>query len=141
MFDDDLLQQMDPEELKQLLGLGTLDERDELLQQQMLQAQALGQPNRTQHSTALGAALGGLGNVAGAIGGGIGNAQSMAGREALLGQKDAGRNLYLDALRRRSPPGGASAGRSALQGFGAGPTDDELAAMGGGMGSGALFGF
>ncbi|AAK94390.1 hypothetical protein Mx8p55 [Myxococcus phage Mx8] len=98
---DALLQQMTPEELEQLIGLGTLDERQGLLDQQMAMAQALQQPSGKQSSTGWGAALGGLGDVVRGFQGQHKLQQAQAGMEDLLAQKDAGRLLYTDAIRRR----------------------------------------
>lgn len=103
MMDDfnALLSQMSPEELEQLLNLGTMDERGALLQQQMAQAEALRQPSGRQYSTGLGAALGGIGDLTRQIAGTRQMDTLRQQQEALLGKKDAGRGLYVDALRRR----------------------------------------
>lgn len=97
-----LLSTMSPEELQQILGLGTMDERGALLQQQMAQAEALRQPSGRQYSTGWGAALGGLGDAAKFIAGSRQMDKTQAGLEELLGKKDAGRGLYVDAMRRRA---------------------------------------
>ena len=96
-----LLQQMTPEELEQLLGMGTLDERQNMLGHQMAQAEILKQGSGKQYSTGMGAALGGLADVIRAGQGQYQMQQAQAGMEDLLGQKDAGRALYADAIRRR----------------------------------------
>lgn len=103
MMDDlnALLSQMSPEELEQLLGMGTLDERGAMLNQQMAQAEALRQPSGQQHSTGWGAALGGVGDMARQIAGTRQMDALRQQQEALLGKKDAGRGLYVDAMRRR----------------------------------------
>lgn len=98
-----LLSQMSPEELEQLLSMGTLDERGDLAQQQMAQAEALRKPSGQQYSTGWGAALGGVGDMARFIGGTRGMEASQADLEAILGKKDAGRGKYVDAIRRRPP--------------------------------------
>lgn len=98
---DALLQQMTPEELEQLLGLGTLDERQGMLGHQMAQAELLKQPSNKQYSTGWGAALGGLGDVIRAGQGQYQLEQAQQGMEDILAQKDAGRGLYADAIRRR----------------------------------------
>lgn len=107
MMDDlnTLLAQMSPEELEQLLGLGTLDERGGMLQQQMAQAEALRQPSGQQYSTGWGAALGGVGDLTRQIAGTRQMDALRQQQEAILGKKDAGRGLYVDALRRRMGPG------------------------------------
>lgn len=124
MMDDlnALLSQMSPEELEQLLGMGTLDERGGMLQQQMAQAEALRQPSGRQASTGWGAAFGGIAD-------GLRNIQGTQQmdtlrqqQEALLNKKDAGRGKYVDALRRRMGPG------QQMQ-----PTEDVLPAIPFGM--------
>lgn len=96
-----MLSSLSPEELQQLLGLGTLDERGALLSNQMAQADALMQPQGRQYSTGLGAALGGIGDLTRQIAGTRQQEALLKQQEALLGKKDAGRGLYTEALRRR----------------------------------------
>lgn len=96
---EELLAQLSPEELAQLLGLGTMDERSALLQQQLAQAEALRQGGGQKYSTGLGAALGGLGDVVNNVAGSM-KAQKV--NDQLLGladEKDKRRQLYLKALR------------------------------------------
>lgn len=98
-----LLSQMSPEELEQLLGLGTLDERGEALQQQMALAQALQQPTGGHPSiTPLGGALGALNNGLRYIHGANKLEKLQKDQEALLAKKDEGRGLFVDAMRRRA---------------------------------------
>lgn len=97
---DELLSQLSPEDLEQLFGLGTLDERGDLLSQQMAMAEALRRPSGQQHTTPIGAALGGIADVAGAWGGSLAE-QKLQGQQAdLLKQKDAGRKAYAEAIAR-----------------------------------------
>jgi hypothetical protein len=120
-MDDTMLQQLlsqaTPEELQQLLGLGTLDERGGLLEQQLAQAQALRTNNAAHHSTGLGAGLAGIGDALTGYASGAQQKALGAQQQALLAQKDAGRNVYVDLLRRR--PGAATAGAGDF--LGAGP--------------------
>lgn len=95
-----LLEYLSPEERQQLLGLGTMPQRSELVQQQLQRAQDYGQPQGGNYSSVGGAIGGGLGDaVRGLVG-----AQQTKGAEAqlaeLLGQQDAGRGLWLDATGR-----------------------------------------
>ena len=111
--DLDLFSNLKPEDLKQLLGLGTLDEQGQLLQQQMAQAQALRRPSGTQYTAPVAAGLGGLADVLNSVNGTIQTHQARSGQEALLKQKDEGRGLYAkaiaEALRGRlAPPAGAA---------------------------------
>ena len=92
---------MTPEEQNQLLAMGTLDERQAMLDRQMQQAELLKQGSGKQYSTGMGAALGGLADVIRAGQGQYQMQQAQTGMEDLLGQKDAGRALYADAIRRR----------------------------------------
>lgn len=96
MMDDfsQLWESLPPEVQEQLLGMGTLDERGALLQQQMAQAEALRQPSGKQYSTGLGAALGGMGDLARTIGGTMDMSRLQKEQEALLGKKDAGRMSF-----------------------------------------------
>lgn len=97
-----LLSQMSPEELEQLLGLGTLDERGEALQQQMALAQALQQPMGGQPSiTPLGGALGALNNGLRYIHGQNQMEELQKQQQALLASKDKGRRDFVSALRRQ----------------------------------------
>lgn len=95
-----LLADLPPEALQQLLALGTLDERGQLLANQMAQAQALQNHATAQRGTVGGAIGSGLGGVVDAIRGGLAENQLRQQQQSLLGQKDAGRSAYADALRR-----------------------------------------
>lgn len=105
---DELLSQFSPEELAELIGLGTLDERGALLQDQMAQAQALRQPQAGHHTTGMGAALGGLGDVVRGFAGARQTTALGAQQAELLGQKDKGREMFLRALRQRGQVGPAA---------------------------------
>lgn len=95
-----LLAQLSPEEIKQLLGMGTLDERDQLLAQQQAQAQALmrGAGDSSGRRTVGSALVGGIGDLVGTIAGGAKMRDINAQRIGLLGKKDTGRAGYVDAL-------------------------------------------
>lgn len=88
------LSPQDEELLSELMGLGTLGERGKLLEHQMAQAEALRQPVGGGHTTGLGAALGGLGDVFRGVGAGVGGMQGAQGMEALMGKKDVGRTKF-----------------------------------------------
>lgn len=109
-----LLSQLDPDTLQQLLGMGTLDERGQLLQQQQAMAQALRQPQGGGYSSVGGAIGAGLGDLVRGIGGGIASADLMKQQQALLGQKDAGRSAYVDALRAKPKMPGPVAGSAGM---------------------------
>lgn len=96
-MDLELLGSLPPEALQQLLGMGTLDERGDLLQQQLLQAQALQNPTSGDHSTGMGAALGGLGDVFRSVGGGMQQNKAQGQQLDILGKKDAGRAAFARA--------------------------------------------
>jgi len=86
--------QFTQEELQQLMGLGSMDERQQLVRQQLAQAQALRDPISGQHSTGMGAALGGLGDVFRGIGGQAQGSTSQGKMMDLLKQQDIARLLY-----------------------------------------------
>lgn len=94
------LAQMDPAVLDELMRLGTLDERNALLEQQIAQAQALRQPDNAQHYSALGGVLGGLNSAIGNIYGTYKTEKAAAEQQNLLKQKDAGRGLYVQEMMR-----------------------------------------
>ena len=100
-----LLSSLSPEELEQLLGMGTLDERGTLLEQQLQQAEALRNPSGQGHLTGLGGALGGFSNAVRDVQGAYTQGKLREQQAALLAQKDAGRGLYVDALRRYQTAG------------------------------------
>lgn len=102
-----LLAQLSPEELKQLLGMGTLDERDQLLAQQQAQAAALMRGGDSSSRHTVGTALvGGIGDLVGTIAGGAKMRDINAQRTGLLNRKDAGRAGYVDALAKALSRGG-----------------------------------
>lgn len=103
-----LLAQLSPEELKQLLGMGTLDERDQLLAQQQAQAAALMRGGDPSSRHTVGTALvGGIGDLVGTIAGGAKMRDINAQRTGLLNEKDAGRAGYVDALAKALSRGSA----------------------------------
>ncbi len=128
---------MGPQGFRAHSNMGTLDERaalaaqgsraqQEMVMQQLAQAQQLGQPRGRNYGSVAGNIAGGLGDIAGVIGGGI-RAHQLQGQQAdlakqglaaqtgLLDQKDAGRwasgtaqmeasrKIVEDALSRRRP--------------------------------------
>lgn len=96
--DYELYAGLDPEALKQLLGLGTLDDRGALLQQQMGQAQQFTQPVGKNYGTVGGNIAGGLGDIARQFIGGRQVAGLQGQQTGLLDQRDAGRGAYADAM-------------------------------------------
>lgn len=100
---DELLDTLSEEELAQLLNLGTMDERQGLMQQEYGQVESL-RPEAQQHSTALGAILGGLGNAGGNLMASMHQKKLMGGMEGITDERQGGRDLYakviLDAARR-----------------------------------------
>lgn len=110
-----LLQQYTPEQLAQLLGLGTLDERGGLLDKQAEQAKALATPNHQPYTTGTGAAIGAVGDVLGGLGGGIAGLLTADKQKGLLNQKDAARLEYLRGMRAK-PPGPAQPQTQSLPG-------------------------
>jgi hypothetical protein len=78
--------------LLQSLGLGTIPERNALLEQQMAQAHAVRQGGRAERRTSpMGAILGGLGDVAGALGGTLQENDATQQMLGNFGKQDQGR--------------------------------------------------
>ncbi len=97
-----MLQTLSPEEIQQLMGMGSLDEQGAQLDQQMAQAQALRQPSGENYSTATGAIAGGIGDTIRAIGGALQTRKIREQQKALTGKKDAGRSLYANTIAGRN---------------------------------------
>lgn len=90
MFDPS---QLSPELLQRLLSLGTMDEQDAMLQEQLAQAEALAKP-QGGYSTPTGAALGGLGNLLNGLTSKRKQGEIGRKREDLLKQKQALRSEF-----------------------------------------------
>lgn len=105
---DDALAGLTPEELQQLLNLGTAPDREQRLQQQLLQVQALRAGSGNRHSTPAGALLSGLADAGNAVIGGVRENHLYGKMDALSGQQvDARRMLLQRMLQRRQPEMGA----------------------------------
>lgn len=113
-----LLAQLTPEQLQQYMGLGTVDERSDLVAQQLAQADALRGQAMGDYSTPGGAALGGIGNIVEKMVGGYQGQELRGQQQDLLGQKDAGRMMFLEALRGKKPGLPADAGALDLSALG-----------------------
>lgn len=110
MTDDlaDLLNNLPPEVLDQLLNLGIAGDQGGILDQQIQQAQALRKPSGVPHTTGAGAALGAFADTLNAGAGGVREAQLRKQQQELLAQQVAGRKALLETLRRQQPmPQGA----------------------------------
>lgn len=95
--DENPLQQLAPEELRQLLQLGTVPDQQQQLQQQLLRAQAL-RGGGQRHSTPLGALLGGVAGAGGELAAGLREHQLEKQMAALPGQQVDGRLLFLQKM-------------------------------------------
>jgi hypothetical protein len=111
MYDDNdgdeqnQLAQFTPAELRQLLTLGVAPEKQQMLQQQMMQAEALRQGSGQQHSSPLGALFGGVADAGGALLGGVRQHQLRDQMDQLMGgQVDARQMLLQKLLQGRQPP-------------------------------------
>jgi hypothetical protein len=100
-----LLEGMTPEELQRLIHMGTLGEERRLVDEEMQRALAFGKPSEHQHSTGLGAALGGAADLVRAL-----RSKKMMGplrakERSLIDQQEQGRfsqaNALVEALRRK----------------------------------------
>lgn len=96
--DQALFSALSPEELQQLLGMGSLDERGDAIQQQLEQAMALRNVRPVQRSTAGGAILSGLGDVVGNVRSEMQQKDLRSQQAANLDKKDAGRLAYAQAM-------------------------------------------
>lgn len=94
------LQSLTPEQMQQMQGMGTLDERGQSLEEQLAAAQALQNRATAQRGTLGGAIGSGLGGVIDAVRGGMQERDVRQQQADVLGQKDAGRTAYSEALRR-----------------------------------------
>lgn len=98
------LSQLSPEQLQQLMALGSLDEQGGDLDKQMEQAQALGQQQTSPHSTWGGAALGGLAGLINQLKSGHDVTQIQGQKAALRDKKSDVRGMYAQLLRGSAPP-------------------------------------
>ncbi|HET9554349.1 MAG TPA: hypothetical protein VFP50_15410 [Anaeromyxobacteraceae bacterium] len=105
MDSDDTLSQLSPKEMRKLLSLGTAPDRERLLQQQLLQAQALRSEEGQRHATPMGALFGGIANVArSAIGAAKEKDLNQQMGDLWNGQVDARQMLLQKLLGPRRPP-------------------------------------
>lgn len=79
-----------PEVMAQLLRQGGIEKRNQLIEQQLAEAQAMGQ-QQAEHSTGLGAALGGIGTILDRGVGAYRGKQLRGQQSANLDEIDAGR--------------------------------------------------
>ena len=112
MDSDDVLSQLTPEELHQFLSLGTAPDRQKMLQQQLLQAQALRSAPQAEHSTPMGALLGGIAGAGNELIGGMREQQLNGQMGDLLGGQVDARQAFLQKLlaQRQQPPSPMGAG-------------------------------
>lgn len=101
-MDESIFSQLTPEQLQQLLSLGTLDEQGSLLEQQLAQAQALRNPMGGQRSTGLGAGIAALGDTLRGVSGAIQEGRIRKEQEALIPKRQSGRSILADLLRAQS---------------------------------------
>ena len=96
--------QLGPEGFRKMTGMGTLDERGNLIAQQLAQAQEFSRPQGRNYGSVAGNILGGLGDIVRQVGGGL-QTQGLQGQQrGILDQKDAGRfdagSARYEAMRR-----------------------------------------
>lgn len=94
----DPLASMSPEQIAQYAGMGSLDDRMGLAQQQQARADALREYEAPRMMTPGGAIGAGIGDLAREVGGGIGGMRAQDKMQGILGQQDAGRKSYMEAL-------------------------------------------
>lgn len=94
----DPLASMSPEQIAQYAGMGSLDDRMGLAQQQQARADALRNYEAPAMGTPGGAIGAGLGDLFREVGGGIGAMRAGNQMQDVLGKQDAGRKSYMEAL-------------------------------------------
>jgi hypothetical protein len=111
------------EQLQQLMQLGSMDEQDADLQQQLAQAQALGAPTEEHHLTPAAAALGGLGNLFRGLSSHRKEGDIRRQRDDLQRKKSEARQLFAQQMGLGLPPqqsgGGGGVQEAQLMGYGA----------------------
>lgn len=95
--------QLAPEDLAQLLELGNAQDSEDELALQMQQALAMQQPQYGNHTTATGAALGGLADILRGIGGQAKQVEAQRGKRDLLEKQKQARALYFNLMRGPQP--------------------------------------
>lgn len=93
-----LMSSLPPEALQKMLGLGTVDDQQALLQQQMAMAEALRQPDQRNYGSVGGNIGAGIGNALGAFAGGMQQRDLMGQQRGLIDQRQGGREAYAKAL-------------------------------------------
>lgn len=114
-IDLELLQGLPPGVLEKLMSLGGMPEQMGLEQQRMAMGGQLAQPTSGHHSTAQGAALGGIGDI---LRGGVGGylqSKGMMNQQDMMKQQAAGRGQYATSIqdflrKRQSLPSAPGAG-------------------------------
>jgi hypothetical protein len=96
---DSLLSRLTPEQLQQMMELGSLDEQGGLLHEQMAQAEALRKPSGVQGYGAAGGLFHGLADGINNISGAIRQKQLYGEQKDLLGKKTKGRSTLVELLR------------------------------------------
>lgn len=108
---DDVLSQLSPQELRQLLSLGVAPDQQQQLQQQLLQAQTLrAGSSESHHTSPLGALFHGLAGGIQSFAGGMRENQVAKQLQGLQGQQVDARQLLLSKLLRRRQPEPSAAG-------------------------------
>lgn len=146
------------EDYESILGLSSVDDKNELLKQQVARAMALRQPNGYRHTTAAGATFGGLADIVRNIGGAIkehglrgeqrglmeskqGGIDAFNRARQGLGQTDAESLFTLDeptAQERAKAYADVLAKREALGMLGVSTGNETLGKVGGALVSGAV---
>jgi hypothetical protein len=95
------LDTLSPEQMQQLLRLGTLNRQDDIIQQEIERAMAQGQPSKAQHTTGIGALFGGMGDAVRGVGSELRQRDLRGQQQANLDQEEQARNLFAQLLRRQ----------------------------------------
>lgn len=102
------MNQFSPEQLQQLIQLGTVDEQQQGFQEQLAQAEALRQHamQQGQHRSPLAAGIGAIGNVVGGVRGRLDSDAARKGIADALSRKTAGRTAFANMLGQPQPQPG-----------------------------------
>lgn len=97
--DYDVFSYLTPDQAQALAGASVTPDKQELLKQQLAQAEALKKGSGQHYTTGLGAAAGGLGDVLSSAVGNIEAKRLRGQQQDLVGQTQKGLGGYYDALR------------------------------------------
>lgn len=96
---DSLFDGLTPEQVQQILHLGTLNQQNGMIDDQVQQALAGAKPSGVQHTSPMGALFGGLGDAAREVGGAAKAHQLRGQQQQNLTDQEKARQLFAQLLR------------------------------------------